>query len=95
MFAFSQRHLRSLGVSHQHHTLHGLRGGGVTDQWLSVSRLTTFDDAEVGGPQKEPLNVTFRMALPQFTKTRLSEKIANRLSALANLAPRFFAEQDY
>ena len=32
--AYFQRQLRSLGVSHQHCTLHGLRGGGATDHWL-------------------------------------------------------------
>ena len=29
-FVYFQRKLRSLGVSHQHYTLHGLRGGGVS-----------------------------------------------------------------
>ena len=33
-FAYCQRQLWSLGVSHQHYTLHGLGGGGATDHWL-------------------------------------------------------------
>ena len=33
-FAYFQRQLRSLGVSNQHYTLHGLGGGGATDHWL-------------------------------------------------------------
>ena len=38
-FAYFQRQLRSFGVSHQHYTLHGLRGGGATDHWLQHRHL--------------------------------------------------------
>ena len=49
-----------------------------------------FYDAEVGGPQKEPLNVTFRKALPQFTKTGSPKKlrtvsVLSRISHLVSL----------
>ena len=37
--AYFQRQLRSLGVSHQRNTLHGLRGGGATDHWLQCRDL--------------------------------------------------------
>ena len=40
-FAYFQRQLRSLGVSHQHHTLHGLGGGGATDHGLRRGRWTS------------------------------------------------------
>ena len=49
-----------------------------------------FYDAEVGGPLKEPLKDTF-----EKEQNRFPAQIANRLSSLADLAPRFFAEQDY
>ena len=37
--AHFQRQLRNLGVSHQHYTLHGLRGGGAVDHWLQYRDL--------------------------------------------------------
>ena len=37
-FAYFQRQLRNLGVSHQHYT-HGLRGGGATRHWLQCLDL--------------------------------------------------------
>ena len=42
-FVCFQRQLRSLGVSHHHYTLHGLRGGGASDHWLQyrVATVTT------------------------------------------------------
>ena len=40
-FANFQRQLRSLGVLHQHYTLHGLSGGGATDHWLQYRDFTT------------------------------------------------------
>ena len=40
-FACSQRELCSLCVLHQRHPLHGLRGGGATYQWASMSGLAT------------------------------------------------------
>ena len=38
-FACFHRQLRSLGVSHQYYTLHGLRGGGAVDEWLQYRDL--------------------------------------------------------
>ena len=38
-FACFQGQFRSLGVSDQHYTLHGLRGGGATDHWLQSRDL--------------------------------------------------------
>ena len=91
-FAFCQRQLRSLGVSHQHYTLLGFRGGGATDHWLQHrdspqlrrrGRLTS--ERTLGRHVQEG---TFLLH-----QNRLSKEVAD--SILAGLAPRFFAEQHF
>ena len=46
-------------------------------------------------PLKGPLKDIFWKGRLCFTKTQLSKEVADRLSALAELAPRFFAKQDH
>ena len=79
-FAYFQRQPRSFGVSHQHCTLHGIRGGGATDHWLQFRDLPLL---RRGGrqPLKEPLKDTFKKARSYFTKTVLSpRKLRSRRS---------------
>ena len=69
-FPYFQRQPRSFGVSHQHCTLHGIRGGGATDHWLLFRDLPLL---RRGGrqPLKDPLKDTFKKARSYFTKTVL------------------------
>ena len=52
-------------------------------------------DAEVGGPLRGPLKDTFKKRRFYISKNQISRKVADRLSALAELAPLFYAEQDF
>ena len=52
-------------------------------------------DAEVGEPLKGPLKDTFKKGRFLLHQNQLSKEVADRPSVLAELAPRFFAEQDY
>ena len=91
-FAYFQRQLRIRGVSHQQYTLHGRRGGGTTDYWQKYRDLPQLrrrgrwtSERTLGRYIQEG---TFR---PH--QNRLPAEIGNCLSALADLAQRFFAEQ--
>ena len=92
-FAYFQRQLRSLGVSHQHYTLHGVRGGGATEHWLQYRDLPQLRRrgrwASVRTIERYIQEGTFLL------QNLISKEVADRLSALADLAPRFFAEHDY
>ena len=54
-----------------------------------------YHDAEIGGPLKGTLERYIQEGTFLLHKNGLPTEISNRLSALADLAPRFFAEQDY
>ena len=83
--AHFQRHLRNLGVPHQHYTLHELRGGGATDHWLQYRDLHSCD-AGVSGPLKGPLKDTFKKAHFDFIKTGSPKQWQTGSRALAELA---------
>ena len=84
--------LRSHGVSHQQYTVHGLRGGGATDRWLP------HRDVQLRRRARWTTERTLERYIHEGTvplhQSQLSKEVADRRSALAELAPRFFAEQD-
>ena len=91
-FACFKRQLRSLGVSHQRSTLRGLRSGGATDHWLQHRNLPQL---------RRRGRWTSARTLGRYVQEGtslhpnwLSKECADRVRALAELAPRFFAEQD-
>ena len=80
-------------MSHQRYTLHGLRGGGATDHWLQYRDLAQL---------RRRGRWTSERALERYVQEGtflvhqnwLCKEVADRLRALAELAPRFFAAQD-
>ena len=91
-FACFQRQLRSLGVSHQHHTLHDInitRSTGSEAMALPIIgfSIATYHnyDAEVGGPLKGPLTDTFKKARSNFIKT-VSPRKLRTVSALSQIS---------
>ena len=92
-FAYFQRQLRSLGVSYQHYTLHGLRGGGLPIIGFSIVIYHCYD-AVVGGHVKEPLKDTFRKGLQRSCRpsqcsrrARASFRCRTRLQRVPPPAP--------
>ena len=82
-FAYFQQQLRSLSVSHQHYTLHGLR---VALPIIGFSIATYhYYDAEVGGPLKGPSRDTFKKARFYFTNTGSPRKLRT-VSALSQIS---------
>ena len=81
-------------MSHQHYTLRGLRGGGATDHWLQCRDLPPLRRR---GRWTSARNLERNIQEGTFLlhQNHLSKVVADRLSALVELAPRFFAEQDY
>ena len=71
--------------------------------YINITRSTGAEEvalrhcygAEVIGFLKGPSKDTFKKARSHFTKNRLPTEIANRPSALVDLAHRFFAEKDF
>ena len=78
---------------HQHHTLHGLGGGGATDHWLQYRDLPQLR-RRGRWTSERTLDRYIQEGTFQLHQNRLPTEIANRLSALADLAPRFSPEQD-
>ena len=85
-------------MSHHCHTLHGLRGGGATDHWLQyrdLPQLRRRGRWTSGRTLERYIYIYIQEGTFLFHQNQLSKEVADRLSALAELAPRFFAEQDY
>ena len=93
-FACFQRELRSLGVSHQRYTLHGLGNGGAPDHWLQYRGVPQL--RRRGRWTSERVLENFdREGTFLFYQNPLSKEVADRLRPVAEFAPRFFAVQDY
>ena len=88
-----QRQRPSFGMSHQRYTLHGLRGGGATNH-----RLQYRDSPQLRRRGRWTSERTLERCVPEGAylhhQNQLSREVADPLRALAELAPRFFAEED-
>ena len=91
-FACFQRQLHSLCVSHQHCTLHGLRGGGATDHWLQYRDVPQLRRRGRWTSEQRLVKGTFKKGRFYFIKT-CSPKKLQTVSVLSESSPRFFAEQ--
>ena len=85
-FAFCQRQLRSLGVSHQHYTLPGSEAVALLIIGFNIVTFRNYD-AEVGGPLEGPMNGMFKKARSYSTKTGSPRKMqtAPVLSQISHL----------
>ena len=91
--AHFQRQLRNLGVASALHATWAQR------RWScrfigSNTAICHSCDAGGGGPLKGPLKDAFKKAHFHFTKTGSPKQFQTGSRALAELAPRFSAEQD-
>ena len=68
-------------------------GGGATDHWLQYRDLPLLR-RRGRWTSERTLERYSHEGTFQLHQNRIPAEIANRLSALADLAPRFFAEQD-
>ena len=86
-FACFQRELRSLGVSHHRHALHGLGGGGATDHWLQCRDLPQLR-RRGRATSERTLERHAQEGTFLLHQIWLSKEVADRLRALAVFAPR-------
>ena len=73
------RQLRNLGVSHQHYTLHGLRGGGGCRSLAPIPRFATAATQGWWTSKRTLERCIFKKAHFYFIKNQLSEAVADWL----------------
>ena len=81
----------------EHHinvTRHGRRGGGASDHLLQYRNLPQLQ-CRGRWTSERTLERYVQEATFLLHQNRLSKEVTDRLPALAQLAPRFFAEQDH
>ena len=92
--AHFQRQLRNLGVASALHATWAQRRWSCRSL-APIPRFATAATQGGGGPLKGPLKDAFKKAHFHFTKTGSPKQFQTGSRALAELAPRFSAEQDF